>query len=255
MFKAIRECFDRLLAVDKYVKDEHIRSALEWVLDRTNYRALLRVFIEDVLSPVSGVSEDERRALLVCLARVDRGQEVTADSLPRIANRSGRFMIGAWLTNACRRDLGFMPSQADEVVPISCHCDDDTGRVIASTYRALGYSGDADQLGQLRQLAEKVSVRTWAEVTPFVVGPCFASCGSPLTFADALLLPRTGSSFLYDPSLGAFHFPSFGTILVSTAATRTIAGYLQGIPIGTPLPATDVERQVRKAGWKVESLL
>jgi hypothetical protein len=147
MFKALTKGFDRWLAVDKYEKDKHIRSALEWIFDRTNYRALLKVFVEDALSPASGVSEDERRALLACLARANRGEKVTADSLPRIADRSGRLMIGGWLTNACRRDIGLMPTKADKVIPISCHCDDCAGNVIASTFRALGYSGEASRLG------------------------------------------------------------------------------------------------------------
>lgn len=254
MFKALRKGFDRWMAVDTYEKDKHIRSALEWILDQANYRSLLKVFVEEALSPTTGVSEDERHALLASLARADRGEKVTADSLPQVASRPGRLIIGAWLTNACRRDLGLMPQKADDIVPISCHCDDDTGSVIASTFRALGYSGDASRLGQLRQVVEQASVRTWAEVIPFVVGPCFASCGSSLSFADALLLPPTGSSFFFDPSLGAFHLPAFSTIIVRTAAAREIASGLQRFPIGTPLPPRDVDRQVRQSGWKVESL-
>jgi hypothetical protein len=220
MFGALRNSFNRWLAVDKYEKDAHIRSGLEWILDRAKSRALLKAFVEDGLSPASGVSGDERSALLASVARAERGEKVGADSLPPIANRSGRLIIGAWLTNACRRDLGLMPQKADDIVPISCYCNDDTGRVIASTFRALGYSGESSGLGQLRQVAERASLRTWAEVTPFVVGPCFASCGSPLSFADALWLPPTGSSFFYDPSLGAFHLPALSTIVVGVAAAR-----------------------------------
>jgi hypothetical protein len=253
MFKALSGGFHRWLAVDRYEKDEHIRCALEWILGRANYRALLKVFVE-ALSPASSVSEAERRALLDSLEKADRGEQVMADSLPRVADRQGRLTIGAWLTNARRRDLHLMPQTADEVVPISCYCDDDTGRVIASTFRALGYSGETSRLVQLRQVTEQARLRNWAEVTPFVVGPCFASCGSSLSFSDALLLPRTGSAFFYDPSLGAFHLPAFGTIIVRIAAARAIGRFLQRLAIGTPLPAIDAARQVRKTGWKVESL-
>jgi hypothetical protein len=140
MFKAVGRGFERWLAVDRYKKDQHIQRALEWILDRANYRALLRLFVEDALSPASGVSKDERRELLACLARADRGEKVTASSLPQTADRSGRLVIGAWLTNACRRDLIGMPDKAAEVVPISCYCDDATGNVIASTFRALSHA-------------------------------------------------------------------------------------------------------------------
>ena len=215
MFKAFRKRFDRWLAVDKYEKDEDIRNALEWMLDRANYRALLRVFVEDDLAPACGISAEERRALLACVSKADRGEKVTSAALPRISDRRGRLKIGSWLTNAGRRDLGLMPREAREVVPISCYCDDNSGKVVAATFRALGYSGDADRLGQLRQVAEQTKLRTWAEVMPFVVGPCFASCGSPLSFSDCLLLPPTGSSFFYDPPLGAFHLPTLDTIIVS----------------------------------------
>ncbi len=147
-----------------------------------------------------------------------------------------------------------MPREATEIVPISCYCDDSTGMVVAATFRALGYVGEADRLGQLRQVVEQARLRTWAEVMPFVVGPCFASCGSALSFAECLLLPPTGSSFAYDPSLGAVHLPALETIIVRVAAARAIGSYLQRLPIRKPLPATEVAGQVENARWKVESL-
>ena len=261
MFKELKKRVDRWAQVEKFEKDKDIRHALESILDRANYRALLKVFVEDGLSPGSGVSEEERRELLTCLARADRGEKVTADSLPRMTNRSGRLTIGAWLTNACRQDLSPMPAEADHVVPISCHCDDDTGRVIASTFAALGYSRDASQLGQLKQVAEKAHGRVWAEALPFVIGPCFVSCGSTLSFSDALLLPRTGMMFLLRPSLAALYLPTCSTIIIRTAALRAMAGagFLR-LPIGSPLPATEVEHQMRAdyqmraAGYTVESI-
>ncbi len=39
MIKTLRKAFKHWLAVDRYEKDEHIRRVLEWILDRTNYRA------------------------------------------------------------------------------------------------------------------------------------------------------------------------------------------------------------------------
>lgn len=254
MFTALKRAFDRWLAVDRYEKDEHIRSALEWMLDRPNYRALLREFAESDLAPGSGVAAEERRALLTCVSKVDRGEKVTADELPRIAERSGRLRIGSWLTNAGRRDLGLMPREAREIVPISCYCDDATGRIVAATFRALGYAGEAERLGQLRQVVKQARLRTWAEVMPFVVGPCFASCGSSLSFADCLLLPPTGSSFFYDPSLGAVHMSAVDTIVVRVAAARTIGSYLQSLPIEKPVPATEVVRRLKNTEWKVESI-
>jgi hypothetical protein len=252
MLEALRKRFNRWLAVDRYEKDKDIRNALEWMLDRVSYRALLRVFAEDGLDAASGISAEERRALLACLSRADRGEKVTADALPRFADRSGRLKIGSWLTNAGRRDLGLMPREAREVVPISCYCDDNSGRVVAATYGALGYS-DAEQLGQLRQVAVQAKLRTWAEILPFVVGPCFASCGSSLSFSDCLLLPPTGLSFFYDPSLGAFHLPGLDTVVVRVAAARAIGSHLQRFAIGRPLPAADVVNRVQAATWKWEA--
>jgi hypothetical protein len=254
MFKALRKSFDRWLTVEKYRKDEHIRSALEWMVERTNYRALLRVFVENELTPETGISAEERRALLACISSADRGERVTADALPRIADRSGRLRIGSWLANAARTDLGLMPREADETVPISCYCDDNTGRVVAATFRALGYAGDSELLGQLRQVAEEAGLKTWAEVVPFVVGPCFASCGLSLSFADCLFLPRTGPSFIYDPCLGAVYLPALETIIVRRAAARAIRSHLRKFAIERPLPATEVAGQVENAKWKVEIL-
>lgn len=108
--RKLKNRIDRWSQVERYKNDKDIRGALEKVLDRANYRALMKAFAEDALSPDSGVSEDERRILLACLERAERGEKVTADSLPRITNRAGRLMIGAWLTNATRQDLGGMPT-------------------------------------------------------------------------------------------------------------------------------------------------
>jgi hypothetical protein len=254
MFKELRRTFSRWLPVDRYEKDEHIRNALKWILDRTNYRALLRAFVENDLAGEPGVSAEERGTLLACLSRAEHGEKVTAHALPRIAARSGRLKVGSWLRNACRRDLGLMPREANEVVPISCYCDDSTGRAVAATFRALGYAEETERLSQLRQVAHDAKLRTWVEVVPFVVGPCFASCGSALSFADCLLLPPTGSSFFYDPSLGAVHLSALNTIIVSVAAARAVGSYLQGLTIAKPLPAVEAARRVEKARWKVETL-
>jgi len=248
MFKALKNRIDRWSQVEGYKNDNDIRGALEWVLDRANYRALMKAFAEDALSPDSGVSEDERRILLACLERAERGEKVTADSLPRITNRAGRLMIGAWLTNATRQDLGGMPTMEVGVVPMSYYCDDDTGRVIDSTFRALGCSERAFRV------AENAGVRTWAEVMPFVSCVCFAACGSSLSFADALLLLRAGNGFPIDLSLGALYLPRCSTMIVRTKLLGEMGGLLR-LPIGAPLPVADVEHRLSQGGWTVRSIL
>jgi hypothetical protein len=258
MFKALKNRIDRWSQVEEYKNDNEIRHALEWVLDQANYRALMKAFAEDALSPDSGVSEDERRILLACLERAERGEKVTADSLPRITNSAGRLVIGAWLTNATRQDLGGMPTMQEGVVPISYYCDDDTGRVIDSTFRALGCSERAFRVAENAPATPLLldlhpGVRTWAEVRPFVSGVCFAACGSSLSFADALLLPRAANGFPINASLGAVYLPRCSTMIVRTKLLSELR--LGVLPIGAPLPVADVEHRLSQGGWTVRSIL
>ncbi len=196
--------FGYWLAVEDYEKDKEIRHALEWVLGRPNYRALLKTFVENDHSSVSEASENIRRTLLACISKAEHGGQLTTDDLPDYkAGSAAQVAISAWLRNACRRDLSTMPESPEEVVPISYHCGGTTGEVIAATYRALGLSAeDTYRLSHLKDFAIQAKLKTWGEISPLVVGFGLASCGVPLSFAAALLLPGIGTSFFYDRSLG-----------------------------------------------------
>jgi hypothetical protein len=259
--KHTRSWFDRWVwgaeEVEKFKKDKEIRHALEWVLRHPNYRALLRTFVEGDASFAHGDCESIRRALLAGISRAELGEDVAEDALPRlIPGSAGQLAMSAWLRNACRHDVGLLPETAEDVVPISCHCDPATGDTIAATYKALGTSAeDAYLLGhQLRDVAGRFKLATWADLMPFVIGIGFASCGTSFSFAEALLFPGMRSSFFYNPALGAFNVQSSRTIVIRKGAARAIESTLCAVRTDVPLPVSDVERQIDQKGWDVRRI-
>jgi hypothetical protein len=244
--------FQRRLEVEEYKKEKEIRSALAWIACRPHLRALLNVFVLRDRAFDTGLGI--KKALLGCIARADAGENVAAGAFPEFDGKSPQqAAISTWLRNVCRQDLGGIPESRDRIVPISCNCDSASAAVVAATYATLGMpAGDAHTLGgQIHDLASRAVIKTWAEIAPFVVGPAFASCGGPLSYAEALLLPRIGSGFVYDPGLGAVEVKSANLLVIHKAAAREAGSILRSVSLVDPLPVKEVERLIDRAGWTV----
>jgi len=244
--------FSRWLEVEEYKNDKAIQSALAWIGCRPNYRALLDVFVRHDHA-FDDASEIKTR-LLGCIAKADAGGSVEAGEFPAFSKASQpRTAIGAWLRNACRKDLGGVPESPDKIVPVSFNGSPASGDVIAATYSALGMpAGDARALGwQIHDLFCHAKTKTWADIDPFIMGPAFGSCRGSLLYSDAILLPRIGSLFFYDPTLGAVEVKTAKLLVIRKAAARNIVSILRNVSLADCLPEKEVEALIDRAGWTV----
>lgn len=255
MLRRINKALDRWMCppIQKFEKEEHIRHAIEFVLSKKNYRAIFRGFVENGLLAMSDVSEEERQLLLECISKAEKGEIISAASLPVLAAKDTRVIVGSWLSNALRTDLVFPP--LEEVVTFSFYCDERTSNAISSTFRSLGLPDEkVKRMCQLRQFAFNHGFCYWGELSAFFVGPCFASCGNTVSFIDAILFPMIGSEFYRNQRLGAVFMPKLRTVVIRTSAFRWGGLDLGLWPIDLPLDLTEVKKRFRRTQWEVEEL-